>query len=110
MLSLKHLFESINYTVKQSPVHGKGIFSNTYLSPNVNLGTAMYLKNKKQPWIDKNVIRTDLGKYVNHSKFPNIKMIKEDNIINYITIKDIQRNEELFIDYNNFDFDGDIPD
>lgn len=39
------------------------------------------------------------SRFVNHSCNPNVEGIVENNHIYYVALRDIKRNEELFIDY-----------
>ena len=81
-----------NYKVKNSQIHGKGIFANKYIKKNSIIGYA--LKNKK---------RTYLGKYTNHSPFYNSKFFDKKDGLETIMIasKNINKNEEILVDYRN---------
>lgn len=67
----------------------------------MNLGLAFTkIKNTGNPDID--YLRTKLGAFINHSEKPNLKLIKKDNKFYYVTSRNIIKNEELFLDYNEF--------
>ena len=88
-------------TIKQSSIHGLGIFSTQNIEKDTCLGvTHIGHSEFSQGWI-----RTPLGGFYNHSEDPNC--IIKDNFIRQeltdakllITIKDIQEGEELICIY-----------
>lgn len=101
------LESSINpsYVIGKSKTHGKGVFASTNIRPNTNLGLAFTkIKNTNDP--DEDYTRTPLGQYVNHSNIPNIKLMNKGNNYYYVAIKPIKRNDELFLDYSTFPWEG----
>jgi len=93
----KPLPESV--TIKQSGVHGLGLFANQKINKATNLGTT-HLK------IDDTLIRTPLGGFINHANEPNC--VKVELLLsegsnrkkwNLITTKDIKGGEELTVRY-----------
>lgn len=86
--------------VKKSGIAGKGVFSKVPLKKNTELGLAFRGRSPQS------MKRTDLGAFTNHSNQPNVKFIKKDDEYHFVLLKDIQKNEELFIDYNKFDWEG----
>ena len=84
-----------NVELKNSPIHGLGLFATENIPPHTIIGQVL---------ID--VYKTQLGRYTNHSLTPNIVFVyvKEpedevwDNII-AISTKMILKKEELLVDY-----------
>ena len=88
-------------TIKQSVVHGLGLFAKEDLAQGTNLGMS-HLK------FDGEIIRTPLGGFINHSDEPNCvraklrytNQAKLDYIKwNLIVIRDIKKGEELTVTY-----------
>ncbi len=86
-----------------SPIHGMGNFAIADIPENTNLGIAL-IKKSNTGNDDDDYQRFDLCAYMNHSDHPNIKYIKKDEEYYFVSIKDIVKNEELTIDYGEFDF------
>jgi SET domain-containing protein len=84
--------------LKQSEVHGIGLFSNKKISNNTELGMSHMI-------INGSIFRTPLGGFYNHSVKPNcIKYEKKNTYqrIDYLylkTICDIEEGEELTVKY-----------
>jgi len=88
-------YGSYQFEVLESPIDGKGVFATSTMEPETVVGVAR-LADK----------RTPLGRYTNHSKYPNCVMVYEDDGNIYLkTIKQVsgcrggQHGEELTIDY-----------
>ena len=88
-------------TIKESKVHGLGLFSKDKISRNKSLGMTHMI-------INGSIFRTPLGGFYNHSEEPNcIKYEKKhfselDSLIIYYylkAIRDIKRGEELTVKY-----------
>jgi len=82
-------------TVKESKLNGLGLFATQKLEHPVNLGLSHFMyKNelKRETYID----------FVNHSKTPNLEITWNDktNEASCKTIKDVEKGEELTVDYN----------
>jgi SET domain-containing protein len=76
------------YYKKKSNTHGVGLFAINNIKKNKEIGIASI--NDK---------RTPLARYINHSKNPNVEFLKvNENIIGY-SLKDIQKNKELLVNY-----------
>ena len=93
------------YKVDNSPIAGKGIFAKKDIQKNSNIGLAI-IKKKNTGTPDEDYKRKSLGKYVNHSEKPNLKIKRVGNKIYYITKRNISKDEELTVNYKNFDFEG----
>ena len=86
--------------IKESPVHGHGIFASQNIKKNTDLGAT----HIKVPMII-TYIRTPLGGFINHSEKPNCILDRTQNwddylIYNIITKRAIAEGEELLLDYN----------
>jgi len=95
------------YEIKHSSIHGLGIFAAIDLKANTNIGLGMWKIHISEENNDHSMQRNDLCTYMNHSINPNV-YYKKDRFDNYYfyTKCDVGRGEELFIDYNTFDFEG----
>jgi len=62
------------------------------------------VKNTGNP--DQDYTRTDVGKYINHSNKPNMKLHRIKNIFYYRSIDYIRGGMELTIDYKTFPWEG----
>ena len=86
--------------IKESPVHGHGIFASQNIKKNTDLGAT----HIKVPMI-LTYIRTPLGGFINHSEKPNCVLDCTQDwddylIFNIITNRAIAEGEELLLDYN----------
>ncbi|MFH1065448.1 MAG: SET domain-containing protein [Nanoarchaeota archaeon] len=50
--------------------------------------------------------RTELGKYVNHSEKPNLRLEQKQNSFYYIAKELIHKDEEFTINYDLFPWEG----
>tara|TARA_R110002020_G_scaffold325204_1_gene540848 strand:- start:1113 stop:1412 length:300 start_codon:yes stop_codon:yes gene_type:complete len=83
-------------TIRDSVIHGKGIFAVRDISINFNLGITHIYDDK----FSDNYIRTPLGGFINHSDNPNcIKMPYKKNYLSLYTIKNIKANQEITVEY-----------
>ena len=86
-------------TIKESAVHGLGLFTNSKIGNGTILGLSHMI-------IKEVVFRTPLGGFYNHSEEPNcVKFEKDtayeyDNIYYHLkTIREIDKGEELLVKY-----------
>ena len=85
-------------TIKESAVHGLGLFTNKKILNNTELGMSHMI-------INETIFRTPLGGFYNHSEEPNCTKYEKKNIhqrIDYLylkTICDIEEGEELLVKY-----------
>ena len=94
----KPLPESV--TIKQSGINGLGLFADQDIKQGTNLGTT-HIK------MDKDIIRTPLGGFINHSNTPNcVKVELHANGTepyrkkwNLVTTQDIKKGEEITLRY-----------
>jgi SET domain-containing protein len=87
-------------TIKESKVHGLGLFACLDIKEKVNLGlTHIYDES-----FENNYIRTPLGGFFNHDPInPNCKILKEDKFLFLVTTKMIKAGEELTAKYTLYD-------
>jgi len=94
-----------NLTIKQSTIHGLGLFATEDIKANHELGIIHHYHNEY-------IIRTPLGGFINHSDQPNCKKIKQVdqgfNVIGsfvdvkyiLITKQNISKGDELTLAYD----------
>lgn len=78
-----------------SDIDGNGLFASDEISKDTNLGISHKL-------IDNELIRLPLGGFINHSKEENCTLIQKDNNFYLHTLRDIEVDEELVLDYNKY--------
>ena len=75
--------------LKQSPIHGIGVFATEDLPRDKILGLASH-----------NNVKHTLGRFINHhGRLPNVIMIRHDADVVASTTKQIKANEEILMDY-----------
>lgn len=86
----------MKYQVKDSDVHGKGVFSTTSIRKDEIIGVPLSIKYGFI--ID---ITRDLGKWINHSWTPNSSLVKVPgkNEWELRATRTIKTNEEISMDY-----------
>tara|TARA_B100000131_G_scaffold186524_1_gene179546 strand:+ start:8269 stop:8595 length:327 start_codon:yes stop_codon:yes gene_type:complete len=84
-------------TVKESGIHGLGLFATENISSQTFLGESHVWSERKGGWI-----RTPIGGFINHSDNPNCSVNEEENggIRELYAVKDIKPNEELTVYYS----------
>jgi uncharacterized protein len=96
--------------IKPSIIHGKGLFSQRFITKNSILGildgqylsySPFFLKAFEWNAIEENLLlirpfRTKYG-FINHNRAPNL--ILKQNPLVIIALRDIQENEEMTLDY-----------
>jgi len=101
----KPLPESV--TIKQSGVHGLGLFAEQAIKVGTNLGMS-HIK------LNGNIVRTPLGGFINHANEPNVVKVEllmtDQSKIkfdykkwNLITLRDIKKGEEITLRYTFYD-------
>jgi RimJ/RimL family protein N-acetyltransferase len=101
--------EEHDLKIEKSDIHHMGVFAQKKIPKGTNIGLAFEkIDNTGNPDID--LKRTKLGRYVNHSSSPNLNLVKDDNSYFFITSRDIDKKEELFVDYHGFDWESKDPD
>jgi len=99
------LNESQLFKKEKSKISGTGNFAIDYIKKNTNLGIGLVkIDNTGSP--DKDYKRYDICTFTNHSKTPNLYYKKDKNKYYFYALDNIKKGEELTIDYQNFDFDG----
>ena len=102
-------------TIHPSTIHHLGIFAKKKIPVGTNFGMT-HLQ------FGKNLIRTPLGGFLNHSDNPNCKLVESTKLFqfnsdiksstlfllikNLITIKEIEKNDEITCEYTLYDIDS----
>ncbi len=92
-MSYKPLPEGL--TIKDSSVHGLGLFATQDIVKGVELGITHVYNNK----FENDYIRTPLGGFINHSNNPNAQLLSVGDVMRLTTIKFIKKGDELFTKY-----------
>ena len=84
-------------TIKTSPIHGLGLFTDSAINVNTNLGRSHFHTGEE-------LLRTPLGGFVNHSENPNVGVIRHpyehgQYSLFLTTLCDISAGEELVAEY-----------
>lgn len=82
----------IGTTIKKSKIEGLGLFTLMNLEKGQDLGVS-HVHFKKE------LIRTPLGGFINHSLEPNCKIEKVGEYSHMIALNEIKANTELTCDY-----------
>ena len=82
-------------TIKESEIHGRGLFAVEYICSGTVLGITHIRKNG----FENGYIRTPLGGFYNHSEVPNCKTWFVDDLIYLVAIENIEAGEELTSKY-----------
>ena len=96
------LIESVNsFVVKEIPNKGKGVIVQTNFKKGDEIGKLISkTPNKIGRKLKRTAHETDvLGRYSNHSSNPNTKYDMRDGEVYLIASKDIDKGEELLINY-----------
>ena len=82
--------------IKNSKVHGQGVFAKQKIIAGYDLGNTHIYRNKE-------IHRTPLGGFLNHSDIPNCFII--DNAAESVlyTVRPINKGEELTVYYRKYD-------
>jgi len=84
-------YESPNFRIGKSKIHGCGVFSRKRFLPGDFIG---------YHFVPSGI--TLLGRYLNHSENPNAISLKGDNGYDRVeAIKEIKKGEEITLDYRN---------
>lgn len=85
-------------TVAKSKIHGLGIIATDDIDTEVDLGIS-HVKNADYK---DGLIRTPLGGFLNHSDKPNTYYKIEGNNFRLITLRQIEKGEEITVSYRNY--------
>tara|TARA_R100001377_G_C3142421_1_gene93201 strand:- start:66 stop:374 length:309 start_codon:yes stop_codon:yes gene_type:complete len=88
-----------NLTVKESKIHGLGLFAANKIPPGTNLGISHFREESGE--FENNYIRTPLGGFINHADTPNCKKTGHNGsrVISIVTLSDIEEGDELTVYY-----------
>lgn len=85
-------------TIKESSIHGLGIFATQLLEPSARLGRTHV------DW-EGHLIRTPLGGFINHSEKPNAFILQHVNFRELIIIDYIHPGDEITVKYTMYKVD-----
>lgn len=85
-----------NFYLAPSGIHGTGLFANKSFTRGNIIGVAMHF------FLFVPIITSELGQWINHSYVPNCKIHYYDKKNKYylVALKEINKNDELTINYN----------
>lgn len=88
-------------TIKPSGIHGLGVFAVTDIPAGTDLGVARHKMNSE---FDPE-IRTPLGGFLNHSEYPNCRLVENrtlegNSVMVLVPNKEILSGQELTIKYS----------
>jgi|TARA_B100001094_G_scaffold327912_1_gene387153 SET domain-containing protein len=81
-----------NITIKLSPIEGFGLFATATIDKMTDLGISHLTMGRE-------IYRTPLGGFLNHSDKPNCQKIEVDGKYYVQTLEDIKEGEELTLKY-----------
>ena len=104
------------YYIKESPIHGKGVFASVKLNKDSDLGVVIVKHKKNIKYFrlyDTDRFMKDhngdifkehrsISRYINHSETPNTEIIINENTCRLRTINDIKEGEEITVNYKPF--------
>jgi len=81
--------------LKDSSIHGLGLFANKNIKKNVCLGVTHIQDDR----FEDSYIRTALGAFFNHSETPNVDIVAAGDILLLVSNRDIAQGEEITARY-----------
>jgi hypothetical protein len=93
------------YRRAPSFISGVGNFAVVDIKRGTSLGIGL-VKKRNTGVPDNDYVRYDIARYTNHSNQPNLYYRRVGNRYEFIAKRNIRAGEELTIDYNTFDFEG----
>ena len=103
-MNYKPLPESV--TIKSSPIHGLGLFAIETIPKNIDLGMIHFVLENLYDNREREIIRTPVGGFVNHSENPNCERVEVKSYRwNLKTIKEVKKGEELTLKYTIYKVD-----
>ncbi len=82
-------------TIKQSSIHGLGLFTSEDISTGLIIGVS-HVEDDRFPH---GYIRTPLGAFINYSVSPNCTFVTDNDFIKLKALKKISSGDELTADY-----------
>ena len=84
-----------NLTIKNSKIHGLGLYAVVDIPANTDLG----ISHVRDERFENSFIRTPLGGFFNHSDTPNCEVREVGEFLHLFTLKDIRPTSELTATY-----------
>lgn len=91
----------MKWKVGRSKIHGNGVFANQNIKKGESIGIGIPLLGETPKTIT--FERNTFGLLINESKTPNAETIKIGKDWHFVAIKDIIVNEEIFVDYSDYE-------
>ena len=85
-------------TIKESKIEGLGLFALEPIAKGTNLGIT-HVDHDGLLNLEKDLIRTPLGGFINHSEKPNCELVWMHFGYKLWTLEDIKKGEELTLKY-----------
>ena len=85
-----------NLTIKLSPIEGFGIFAVENIDKMTDLGISHLSLGRE-------IYRTPLGGFLNHSENPNCLLLFEEEFYWLQTLSSVEEGTELTVNYNKYD-------
>lgn len=86
-------------TIKESPIHGLGLFTNAELVGEFALGISHLENLYSEVAFEGDLVRLPLGGFINHSATPNCTIVRDGRVYYLETAQTINKGEELTVDY-----------
>ena len=89
--------------VEESMINGQGLFASTDIPKGTDLGVS-HISIEIDKMSPPELIRTPLGGFFNHSVTPNCEAVYDGDFIKLSTIKNINLDDEITVDYTKHDW------
>ena len=96
----------VRVIIRDTPKLGAGTFAPRNIKKGTVVASAAVRKRRNTGIPDKDYIRNCVGVFTNHSDKPNMDIIKKGNRYSFVANKTIKKDDQLFVNYNKFDFEG----
>jgi len=83
------------FTIKKSPIQGKGVFAKQTIKRNQKIGVAIIYRMFMIP-----EITSHFGKWLNHSSRPNTRLVRRGKEYQIVANRMIKKNEEITVNYD----------
>jgi len=96
----------IRVIIRDTPDMGAGTFAPHMIKKGTVVASSAFIKKRNTGEPDRDYVRRCIGSFTNHSKKPNMDIERKGNRYMFIANKDIKKDDQLFVDYDKFDFEG----
>lgn len=88
-----------NVKIGESDIHGYGIFAKDFIQENSLIGICHVQDAPPSGNFEKNLVRTPLGGFINHSNHPSCMILTRGRYWTLWTVKDLFIGDELTVNY-----------